>query len=67
MSNDQCSTRWQIFQEYFVLYNYWLDITMQAVKVNNSSSSKDWRNQGHSLEKYYKLIMDKKRGIYFEG
>jgi len=31
---------------------------MQAVKIDNSSSPKDWRDQSHSLEGYYKLTMD---------
>jgi len=57
----------EIFLEYFVLYNYWLDVTMQAVKVNNSSSSKNWRDQGHSSEKYYKLTIGKKKEHMFWG
>ena len=44
-----------------VSYLVWflLDITMQAVEINNKSSLKVRRDQGHSLKRYYKLAMSK--------
>ena len=32
---------------------------MQAVEINNKSSLKVRRDQGHSLKRYYKLAMSK--------